>query len=90
MSNSIRHGFQKVPGGKISVNFTTDEDPSAFRLIISDDGNGCEEIPAGDSSKGLGLTLVHQLTLQLQGTISFKTNPGRGFSTSILIPRNTP
>ncbi len=90
MSNSIRHGFQKVPEGKISVNFTTVEDPSAYRLIISDDGNGCEEVPAGDSSKGLGLTLVHQLTLQLQGMISFETNPGKGFSTSIIIPRNTP
>jgi len=85
LSNSIKHGFPGTEEGHINVLLEAGEKPLECRLTLRDDGNGCAQDHPGFTS-GLGLTLVRQLTIQLQGNLSLDTAMGKGFIARLVFP----
>lgn len=84
LTNSMKHAFSGKKSGHIQVQLTTGggENP-ASRLTVRDNGVGCSRGLPGFTS-GLGLTLVQQLAIQVGGEISIDTEPGEGFSASMV------
>jgi PAS domain S-box-containing protein len=83
VSNSLKHAFRNITHGEIKIQLLEQADSNLYRLVVRDNGRGCEkERPA--SAAGLGLTLVQQLAIQLDGAVSVDTR--NGFSTTIQFP----
>lgn len=83
VSNSLKHAFRKEAHGEIKIQLFEQADGNLYNLVVRDNGGGCEE-ERPESASGLGLTLVQQLAIQLDGTVSFDTQ--NGFSTTIQFP----
>jgi two-component system, sensor histidine kinase PdtaS len=70
VSNSLKHNFKDGSQGIISISFKKNN--GNYSLLIADNGKG---IPEGINFKeinSLGLSLVHDLTQQLNGSIFFE------------------
>ena len=83
MSNSLEHGLNGRPRGKITVDVKRDS-TNAIILEVADDGNG---LPAGfdaAAAKTLGLRIVQVLTQQLSGR--FEMQGGSGTTCRVVIP----
>ena len=84
VSNSLKYAFPNGNTGEIDINLVssnghTEKLNKKYTLTIKDDGVGMPGDYDYAISSSLGLKLVHNLTSQLDGTISFESNKGTKF-----------
>ena len=75
VSNSLKHGLKDRETGVIKIDMGRDENHNLI-MRVSDDGKG---LPAGldvQKSDSLGLRLVNNLSLQLNGNVEFFNDNG--------------
>ncbi len=68
VTNALKYGFEGRDSGEISISLEK-EDQHEFVLRIGDDGIGYPESMDYQSSKSLGLKLIHNLSRQLKGSV---------------------
>lgn len=101
LSNAIKFSPQE---STVTLAFRTEPDDDKVTISIIDQGPGISKedqakifmpytrgaaIPtAGESSTGLGLSIVQRILSTLQGTISIQSTPGMGTTFSLSIPKN--
>lgn len=68
VTNALKYGFEGRDSGEISISLEK-EDRHEFVLRIGDDGVGYPESMDYQSSKSLGLKLIHNLSRQLKGSV---------------------
>jgi PAS domain S-box-containing protein len=86
ITNAFKHAFPKGGPGEIRVHLQEAGD-GFIELSIADTGKGLPEENTANPRKSLGLTLVHLLTEQLDGTLSVSTEKGTAYS--LRFPRGT-
>lgn len=74
VSNALRHAFPPGAPGEIHVEFHQAD--SKLRLCVSDNGRGLPQDFDPTNAKTLGLSLVADLSRQLDGDLTFKTEGG--------------
>jgi PAS domain S-box-containing protein len=75
VTNSIKHAFPENQKGKISISVKL-HPKGMVELVMKDDGVGVSNIAELQSGKTLGIRLIHSLTDQIGGKISFKQQKG--------------
>jgi two-component sensor histidine kinase len=75
VSNSLKYAFGKETGGEIEIVFQPARG-GFFKLSVRDTGRGLPEGFDPEEATTLGVRLVRDLTLQLNGTIEFKNENG--------------
>lgn len=103
INNSIIHGFDGSPAGRIRIE--AEKGPSGENVVlkVSDDGKGIppDVLPRifdpffttklGQGGSGLGLNIVHNMIFSiLGGRISAASIPGRGTSFTITLAMSAP
>ncbi len=68
VTNALKYGFEGRDSGEISISLEK-EDKHEFVLRIGDDGIGYPESMDYQTSKSLGLKLIHNLSRQLKGSV---------------------
>ena len=68
VTNALKYGFEGRDSGEISISLEK-EDKHEFVLRIGDDGIGYPESMDYQSTKSLGLKLIHNLSRQLKGSV---------------------
>jgi len=81
--NALKHGFQGERAGEILVSY--DVQNSGWRLSVSDNGTGVQDVSGGAPHAGLGTSIVEALAHQLKATVE-KTSGPRGTTVSIIAP----
>jgi chemotaxis protein methyltransferase CheR len=79
--NALKHGFQGERAGEILVSY--DVQNSGWRLSVSDNGSGTQEVSGEAPHAGLGTSIVEALAHQLKATVE-KTSGPRGTMVSII------
>ncbi len=69
ITNSLKYGILNDESGLISIRLLR-EDENNFILQIGDDGRGFSDSINHKTTKSLGLKLIHNLTRQLNGTVT--------------------
>lgn len=83
ISNAVKHGF---PGGKTGhVRVHLRQDGEEIVLTVADDGIGLPPDFDSRRQKSLGMTLIHNLTRQLDGRIEIIGNGGT--TATLTVPR---
>ena len=80
-SNSFKHAFCESTHGKIDIQITDDTN-GRMTVQITDNGTGIPPDFDFDSAEGFGLSMVHTLTQQLDGELSFYANSSPAPSSS--------
>jgi len=75
VSNSLKHGFKNQDMGIIQINMGHDENNNLV-MKVSDDGKGFPKDLDVQKSDSLGLRLVNNLSIQLNGKVEFFNNNG--------------
>ncbi len=75
VSNSLKHGFKEKDTGIIKIDMGHDENNNLI-MKVSDDGKGLPEGLDVQKSDSLGLRLVNNLSIQLNGKVEFFNNNG--------------
>ena len=75
MSNALEHGLKDRPHGKIDVNIRRDG-ANAIILEVADDGHGLPPDFDVAAAKSLGLSIVQNLTEQLDGRFEIQGESG--------------
>jgi two-component sensor histidine kinase/HAMP domain-containing protein len=75
ISNSLKHGFDSEASGEIRIDMGHNENNKLI-LIISDNGKGIPENLNIQETDSLGLRLVNNLTIQLNGKVEFFNRNG--------------
>jgi chemotaxis protein methyltransferase CheR len=78
--NALKHGFQSGDEGEILVSY--DAQNSGWRLSISDNGSGTQEVSGEPPHTGLGTSIVEALAHQLNATVQ-KTSGPQGTTVTI-------
>lgn len=78
LSNSLKHAFEDLKSGEITISFSKHES-GAFKLLVKDTGIGLDQNLDIENTKSLGLKLVKTLTRQINGELSIQTRPGATF-----------
>ena len=84
MQNAVDHAFVDGIGeGHVDVQLTRDDD--YLTMVVRDDGEGLPDRFSLETSRGLGLTIVHALvTGELGGSIEMRTE--NGASVRVCVP----
>lgn len=77
ITNAFKYAFETKDSGKLSIHLQSDGDTIA--LIVKDNGRGLPEDINEQASGSLGLTLVRQLTKQLEGELKVQNENGAYF-----------
>ncbi len=98
--NLLNNALDAVPdGGRIAISSRRDRD--AVEIAIEDNGSGIEKelhdrifdpfftTKAPGEGSGLGLSICHTIMKQLGGTITFDSEPGKGTTFWVRLPRTT-
>ncbi len=75
ISNSFKHGFKGMESGEIRIDMEHDENNKLI-LKVSDNGKGMPKDLNIAESDSLGLRLVNNLTIQLNGKVEFFNRNG--------------
>jgi len=75
VSNSFKHGFKDMDAGEIRIDMDHDENNKLI-LKISDNGKGLPKDLNISELDSLGLRLVNNLTIQLNGNVEFFNRNG--------------
>src|SRR5262249_11862402 len=67
VSNAYKHAFPQGQAGRVSVTLSRPLEGTQAELVISDNGVGMSDTPAG--GQGLGTRLINGLAAQLQGKL---------------------
>ncbi|MEX1137614.1 MAG: histidine kinase dimerization/phosphoacceptor domain -containing protein [Balneolales bacterium] len=78
LTNSFKHAFKDREKGEISIIISKNE--NLLNLVVKDNGIG---LPKYVDPSTLGLSLIHGLARQLDGTVSVRRNNGTEFTISI-------
>jgi chemotaxis protein methyltransferase CheR len=81
--NALKHGFRGERAGEILVSY--DVQNSGWRLSVSDNGSGTQELSGEPPHSGLGTSIVEALAHQLKATVE-KTSGPRGTTVTIIAP----
>lgn len=100
--NLIANAIKYSPSGS-SIRVMVQSDAKTARLAVTDQGSGIDAAEQGkiferfyrsnmhredrDSGTGVGLALVKQIVTQHGGRIEVESQPGKGSSFSVLLPR---
>lgn len=68
ISNSVKHGFENIEKGKISISISSIDGESNYHLLYSDSGSWVNS----EGSNSFGTELIQSLVDQLNGTIERK------------------
>jgi PAS domain S-box-containing protein len=79
ISNSLKHAFKDGRKGVITIAMT-ETGPHDYTMIISDNGPGFPKDIDFKKTTSLGLQLVNNLVLQLEGDISLDCSGGSSFT----------
>ena len=74
VSNAFKHAFPDGKSGKIQVCLNNKLDK--YTLVVRDTGVGFPDEVSPDSSETLGLQLVHDLVLQIEGSYELQSDGG--------------
>ena len=74
VTNSYTHAFKNMKEGRIDVAITSKDDH--IELTVNDNGIGISNEETGNTPVSLGLTIMQQLTMQLNGKLNIKSNHG--------------
>lgn len=77
VSNSLKYGIPRGEKGKITIDFTTEE--NEYKLAIGDNGTGFPKYLDFRKVESLGLQLVRLLCKKLKGTIDLDRDSGTLF-----------
>jgi sensor histidine kinase YesM len=87
LENAIKHGLAPKPeGGAVRIGVTIENGKLA--LSVEDDGMGADPIEV-ERAEGTGLSLLERRVEMLfgdEGSLTWKTAPGQGFSVLLRIP----
>jgi two-component sensor histidine kinase len=81
--NALKHGFPGGAEGEILVGY--DAQVSGWRLSVSDNGSGPQDVSGQAAHIGLGTSIVEALAHQLNATVH-KTTGTEGTTVSIIAP----
>jgi two-component sensor histidine kinase len=86
LQNAVEHGYERKPGGTISVNLRDDGD--SVIIAVADDGQGLPEDFSLEQADSLGLQIVQTLVQDdLKG--QFELREGDGVSAIVTFPKQT-
>ena len=86
LQNAVEHGYERKPGGTISVNLRDDGDKVV--VAVMDDGQGLPEDFTLEQADSLGLQIVQTLVRDdLKG--QFELREGEGVSAIVTFPKQT-
>jgi len=86
VQNAVEHGYERKPGGTISVNLQDDGDRVVITVV--DDGQGLPEDFSLEQADSLGLQIVQTLVQDdLKG--QFELREGDGVSAIVTFPKQT-
>ncbi|MFQ5812145.1 MAG: sensor histidine kinase [Anaerolineae bacterium] len=86
LQNAVEHGYERKPGGTISVNLRDDGDRVVITVV--DDGQGLPEDFSLEQADSLGLQIVQTLVRDdLKGR--FELREGEGVSAIVTFPKQT-
>ncbi len=98
--NLITNGMNAHRGGEGYVRVSGRSLPDAVEIDVADDGEGiaAEDLPRifdpfftrSNGGTGLGLTIVQRIMHQHHGTIDVQSEPGRGTTITLRLPRVQP
>ncbi len=77
VTNSLKHAFTGAMEGCITIHLREDKDK--FILRVRDNGIGFPETIDFQNTETLGLQLINNLVMQLEGTVELKINDGTEF-----------
>lgn len=86
LQNAVEHGYERKPGGTISVNLRDDGD--RVIIAVADDGQGLPDDFSLEQADSLGLQIVQTLVQDdLKG--QFELREGDGVSAIVTFPKQT-
>jgi two-component sensor histidine kinase len=86
LQNAVEHGYERKPGGTISVNLQDDGD--SVVIAVADDGQGLPDDFSLEQADSLGLQIVRTLVQDdLKG--QFELREGGGVSAIVTFPKQT-
>lgn len=91
ISNAMKHAFkdsEERQSSTIDIRFMPTDGDENYRLSVSDNGAGIENIAELQKSKSLGLKLIRSLTAQLKGKLDIQSSE-TGSCFSIDIPASS-
>ena len=90
VENAIKHGLMPLGRGG-SVRVTSWETPSAYYVLIEDDGVGFDTNILLDERKHIGLRNIRErLDATVGGTLSIESTIGKGTKVQLHIPKENP
>ncbi len=84
LHNSVKHAKAK------NIEVQLSYEPTAFTLLIADDGNGFDPATLQSSKTGIGLKSMRNRTALIGGVFSIRSSENKGTSISIDIPNPKP
>ncbi|NNL13009.1 MAG: HAMP domain-containing histidine kinase [Acidimicrobiia bacterium] len=103
ISNLVENALRYAPeGGRVGI--TVQSAPTEIAIAVADNGPGidAEDLPrvferlfvaqryraVRPEGSGLGLSIVHELVAAMGGTVAVTSEPGRGTTVSVRLPRS--
>ncbi|NGP86814.1 sensor histidine kinase [Fodinibius halophilus] len=87
VTNAYKHGFDKQAKGELKIKMKQND--KNVSIMVDDDGKGLPKDFDLQESSSLGLSMVQQLTQQLNGDLSIKNGQGACFEINFKIERNS-
>ncbi len=89
VENAVRHGIRRNKGGRGTVTVSSRERADCWEITVSDDGPGLDLQKRPDSQQiHVGLNNVRErLRLLCGGSLSLKSEPGKGTAATVRIPK---
>jgi PAS domain S-box-containing protein len=87
LSNCLKHAFPDRDAGQIRVQLQAVDGGARLQLRVSDDGVGFAGDPAHAPATTMGMQLVADLTLQLEGQLEVQAGPGAAYCVTFVPAR---
>ncbi|MCR5666616.1 MAG: histidine kinase [Eubacterium sp.] len=91
VENAVKHGVgKKIGGGTVTI--STQETPTAYKVIVEDDGVGFDpESKKEDGRTHIGIENVRQRLKEMSnGILMIESEVGKGTKSTIVIPKKRP